>query len=198
MRCRRIFGVLFFLLIGAARANAATLTFDSATVNVQDTFGVQIRVLNVTDLFTFGFDLAYDPAVVQFLGADEGSFLPSAVVTPPSDPNFPNMTFFFGPDATTPGLLSLVSGTLAGPDQVSGATGSGVLATIRFLALATGNAGLAIQNALLLDSAFPQGNVIETGIDNRSTVSVAQSTVPEPAVLVIFAIGLLGVARRFR
>jgi hypothetical protein len=187
MRCRRgLIILLFALLWCAAPARAAVITFDSVAVGENGEFTLEIRVSDVDDLFTFGFDLVFNPAIIQPVAVAEGSFLSSGL-TPGGE------IFFFGGDTSTLGLLSSVSGSLF--NQALGASGSGILATITFQSLVAGNAGLEFANVFFFDSAFPQGNLIP--VDLLPGV-VTVGAVPEPSTLLLVGLGLAALTRSRR
>jgi hypothetical protein len=84
-----------------------------------------------------------------------------------------------------------------------------VVATLTFRALMNGDAGLGFQNLDFVESAIIP--LCEGDLETCSTfqplaingspgtVTVRQTApVPEPAVLALFALGLIGLARRFR
>lgn len=165
-----VFGVM---LVAAAPARAASITVGAPAFNAGDTFTVTVSVQDVTDLFTFGFELSFDDAVVSPIDASPAGFL---------DPS----AFFFPifPDEPVIGIAGTVQlfGSLVG--AVPGVSGSGDLAFVRFLALASGDPMFALANIALFDSL---GGTIEAEVP---------TTVPEPAALVLLAFGLAALRRR--
>jgi general secretion pathway protein D len=135
-------------------------------------WSVPVSIANVTDLFAYQFDFAFNPAVLQLVSVQEGPFLATA-----------GGTSFF------PGLIDNVNGTdqfiadsLAGFGP--GASGGGVLATLNFQAV-PGFSQLTVSNVTLLDSGF---NEIPSTIVNSSVFT------PEPAVPGWLAAGLCAAA----
>jgi MYXO-CTERM domain-containing protein len=158
--------ILLVLLFGARPAESASLSFASPTFSAGDSFTLSIEIQNVTDLFTFSFDVFFDPAVVSPTGATAGSFLGGCCFFAilPGDP-------FGVPDA-----VQFVSDTLVGP--VTGMSG------MTFEALAGGDASFALSSVVLLDST---GGLIAHEIP---------TAVPEPAALALLGLGLLARRRR--
>ena len=150
------------------------ITFDAPAFSAGDTFTVTVGIEDVVDLYTFSFDLAFDPGVVTPTDAVAGAFLGGSFFFAifPDDP--------FG----VPGTIQFISDTLTG--QVPGVSGSGDLALVTFLALTGGDPGFALSNALLFDSA---GGLIEADLP---------ATIPEPVTLPLLALGLLALHRRRR
>jgi hypothetical protein len=112
----------------------------------------------------------------------EGSFLPSV------DPNPPNGTFFFTVpnDIAAFGSTFRIEDSLLNPIQTGASTSpgvAGILAVITLGLVPGVNPDILLSGVTLLDS---QGNEIPL------------TTVPEPATIGLFGLGLLGVARRFR
>jgi hypothetical protein len=90
-----------------------------------DTLILEVRATDVTDLYGVAFDLTFPGAALQFVRALPGPML--------DDGNVQAVV-------SEPGRL-VVGGTLLG--QVPGATGTGVLMTLEFGAVATGGGNLA-------------------------------------------------------
>ena len=193
-RCLVFPALVVAMLMFAAPARAAVITFDSATVSQGGLFSFDVRVTDMTDLFTFGFDLLFDPTVVSFVGVTEGSFLQSGIVPGGAT------TFFEGLlDDTVPGALRVVTGSLFGPPEQLGASGDGILATLTFQAVLAGVSGLELANVVLLDSAAPQGNAIAADIVNGAiSVEGGTAAVSEPSTLVLLGLGLTALSRRMR
>ncbi len=191
MRRRLLVAVLVGVaLFTAAPARAASITFDSFSIAPGAEFKLEIRAVDIADLFTFGFDLAFNPARLEAMSIDEGDFLSTAVKDP-----LDGGTFFI-PGAILPGLVSLNLSSLFGVDL--GASGSGVLAVITFRAVAGGDGDLDLRNVFLADSAFPMGNPIDADIINGVVTVDSPTPVPEPSTLGLMGLGLAALARRMR
>lgn len=52
-----------------------SMNVSDVTPNIGDTITVDVDVTNTTDLFSYGFEIGYDPAVLSFVSASQGSFL---------------------------------------------------------------------------------------------------------------------------
>jgi hypothetical protein len=167
----------FFILTVAA--SAATVSVDPVSIFIQDDATVDIDVLvrDVTDLFAYQFDIAFNPLVLSALSVSEGAFLSSGGAT----------LFVGGVINSVAGTITFTANTLIGP--VAGVTGTGNLATIQFSALSSGTSPISISNVLLLDSV---GNDILTNLQQGSV-----TVVPEPSFAMLVAVVLgAGALRR--
>jgi general secretion pathway protein D len=169
--------LLFGLMLGFGPLYASALPIlsiepPSKTVQPGQHFSLNAFITDVTDLFAFEFDLAFDPTVLSTISVIEGPFLPGG-----------GSTFFVpGSIDNTVGTITLTSGTLIGP--IPGVSGSGILATINFQALALGTSPVTLSNVLLLDS-----NLADI---TASTADGTVSAVPEPSTLILLITGILG------
>lgn len=180
-RLKRFRATLTQCVVGLAlfcvpqQGHALSFTVDSATVNVGDTFTINLTVTDAVDLTAWQFDLGYNPLHVQANGVTEGPFLSSAGTT------------FFTPGVidNTTGLISLVSASFV---DLTPPGGSGILASIEFTALSAGLSPLTASNVFLnfTDSGFfvTDGSACVTG-----SPACGGSPVPEPSS---FALLLLG------
>jgi hypothetical protein len=141
-----------------------------ALVGVGDVFTISISIAGATDLTGWQFDLRFDPTIVRADSVTEGSFLSAFGMTLFSPGVIDNST----------GLISIVSGSFV--DLSPYPFGDGVLAEIEFTALALGVSQLDFSNVFLNWS--DQGFAIAGG-----QISVESTAVPEPATLVLLAIG---------
>jgi len=154
----------------------------SATVSSGQTFTVPVSITDVSDLFAFQFDLAFDPTILQLQSISEGSFLNSAGST----------IFAPGTIDNTAGTATTTADTLTGTGP--GASGGGTLADLTFQAIAPGTSTLTLSGAILLDSNL---NDIPFTTSN-GTVTVGAAAVPEPNGLSWIGALALGAALRLR
>jgi hypothetical protein len=96
----------------------------TSTVKLGQTFVININITDVTGLLGFDFLLSYDTAVLKLVDVQQGSFLKSV-----------GSTFMI--NLTTNGLVWLAV-AIYGPQPLSSANGSGVLATATFKAVTAG------------------------------------------------------------
>lgn len=191
MRRRLVFpALLAAVLMSAAPARAAVLSFDSVLTGSYP-FTLDILVSDVTDLGVFDFSLIYDPTVLRLLSVTEGAFLASAV-TPGG------FTFFIEGDTSVDGAVRHVAGSLIPPPDLPdplppfGASGSGVIASLSFLPLNWGDAGVRFEDVMFVDSL---GMLIDV-VPPEGTPG--QVTVPEPSTLMLIGLGVAAAARRRR
>ena len=154
-----------------------TISAPSVTVGVGDAFTIPISITGATDLTSWQFDLAFNPAILQANLVSEGPFMSS----------FGTTLFTPGVIDNGTGLISLVADSYV--DIPPNPSGSGVLANIDFLAFAPGVSPLTFSNVFLNLSG--QGFEIVNG---------QTTAVPEPATMILLASGLgfLGMRRLSR
>jgi general secretion pathway protein D len=173
--------LVLVILNSFAYADPVSIAPQSASVTVGEAFMVSVSIANVTDLFAFQFDLAFDPSVLAFSSVAEGSFFSSG-----------GFVFFPGFVDSDTGTVSFIANSLVGP--VLGVDGSGSLVTLSFTALNAGTSHLSLSAVTLLDSSL---NTIDAEIDDGLVTVVNAATVPEANTLVLSAIGLfLAIAAR--
>ena len=179
-----LFASLVVLAPAFVEANGVTtISAPSVTVGVGDTFTIPISIMGATDLTSWQFDLAFDPAIVTANSVTEGPFMSAFGAT----------LFIPGVIDNGTGLISLVADSYL--DLPPNPSGDGVLANIDFTALALGVSPLTFSNLFL--NLSDQGFGIENG---QITVTGTPQKVPEPATLALLASGLalLGMRRLAR
>jgi len=117
-----------------------------STANVTETFTVEIRVADVTQLIGWGFYLQWNASILDFVRCDEGPFLNrsgsfQSDFGPVRKPGIPGWPY----DDTM-----YVTNSLIAPTQDMAATGSGVIATVTFSVKAEGKSTLHLHDTLLL------------------------------------------------
>lgn len=137
----------------------------SLTVPPGTNFSVDVVVDEVSNLGAYEFTLVFDPNTIALRGASNGAFLGSTGRTVSCEDPIPGV-----------GSVRLVCRTL-GP-LPAGPSGSGVLATVRFLALAEGSSPLDLQDSILSDIAGSSIPVTEQ--DGTATVSSGPTPTPPP------------------
>jgi hypothetical protein len=110
----------------------------SAEANQGDTITLEVMVSDVTDLFGFQFDINYNNEVLEFQKAQQGTFLNN---------NGAENTFCVD-YKTSPGLVKNIVCTRFGS---LGLEGSGLLETLTFKAIATGESDITLANVKLAD-----------------------------------------------
>jgi Cohesin domain/PEP-CTERM motif len=152
----------------------------SNSVVAGSSFFLDVNITGVTDLFSFSFDLAYDPALLAVNEIVEGGFLQSAG------------TFFSAGDPPAGGSVTNIFDVVLG--AVSGVDGDGTLARINFTALAAGTSTVSLSNLFMLDSTI--SGISASTLDGSVTASVpTASPIPEPGTMVLVGTGLLAAWR---
>ncbi|HEX9945586.1 MAG TPA: cohesin domain-containing protein [Thermoanaerobaculia bacterium] len=128
---------IVFTAQGAAGANTLFLANGAATTATN--LFLEVRASQMTDLYGVAFDLAYPSAQLQFTRVTAGPLLSGGAVQAV---------------ASAPGTL-VVGGTHLG--SVPGATGSGVVMTLEFTAVAAGEGAFTFSRNSALDS---RGDII--------------------------------------
>jgi Cohesin domain len=179
------FALASLLLIALPAVSDAdpAVTAGSATVHVGDMFNIPISITGASELQSWQFSLAYNPAIVQANAVTEGPFLSESGAA---------LTLF------VPGVIDNVTGhiTLVADmfvDLPPGPSGSGVLGEIEFQALALGVSPLTLSGAFLndLDSGFGT-------VNGQVSVVPRDGAVPEPVTASLLSLGLGALAiRRF-
>lgn len=124
------------------------------------TVTVGVYAQDLADAYGLSFTLVWNPLLFQYMSAAEGSFLSTGGTA---------TTFLTSLENGQQGRLVVGISRLG---QVAGATGSGLVCTVTFQAVGTGETGLSYEQAFVLDSL---GNAL--GISNwygGTLFSVAQ------------------------
>jgi general secretion pathway protein D len=139
----------------------------SAAATFGTPFSVPVSISGVSDLYAFQFDIAFDPGILQLVSITEGAFLPGAGTT------------FFGPGTidNTAGTAIFTFDTLVGP--ISGASGSGDMASLTFQYIHLGTSPLTLSNVVLEDSSL---NDIPFSISNGAVTLMPEPSAPFWAV----------------
>ena len=136
-------------------------TFSPTPIHTGDTFTLDIRAENVSDLAGWQFDIAFDPAALEAIDVSEDNFLKADGGT----------TFFHG------GSIDNAAGKITGLSAIrlsaAGVNGTGTLLQVRFKAKSGGETELALQNfqfGSVTGDSIPAGpNQIRITVEERLT-----------------------------
>lgn len=101
---------------------SVTMNVSNPTPNVGDTISVSVDVMNVTDMFSYGFEIGYDPVVLVLNGVSSGDFL--------SESGSVATSFQSGLENGVAGTLLVAEARTIDPKV--GVSGSGSLFTVMF------------------------------------------------------------------
>jgi hypothetical protein len=158
-------------LYGGVPSSVNQISIAPSTLSVIPTqnFTLNINTQSITNLYSWELQFYYLNSIVNCTGAVEGGFLKIAGSTVWAAKNEPNYN-------ATHGMID-IGASLVG--AVSGASGSGVLASMSFEAMKYGNTSIDIANAIVLDSNL---NDINCTITN-GFVEVRQPIIHDVGVL---------------
>jgi len=119
-----------------AAAPASGISIASGAATTSSTLILEIRANSVTDLYGVAFDLHYPSTVLQLVQASSGTFLGNATLQ----------------SAPGSGAGVLIVG-LSKLGAASGTSGSGVLMTLEFRAIATGQGSFSFEQNSAINSS---------------------------------------------
>jgi hypothetical protein len=122
----------------------------SRTVNSGESVSFDVEINSVSNLYGFQFDLEYDPNILEFSTASEGTFL---------NKNRQDGTFCIQPKASSHASVNYVTIACTRTGQTGGVDGSGVLESLTFTAKSTMAVELKLSNIKLVDSSVKQINI---------------------------------------
>ena len=109
-------------------------TFSQTPIHTGDTFTLNIRAENISDLAGWQFDIVFDPTLLEAINVSEGNFLKTDGGT----------TFF--QSGSIDNAAGKITGLSAARLSAQGVSGSGTLLQVRFKAKSAGETQLALQN----------------------------------------------------
>ena len=122
---------------------------------VGETFAVQINVADVVDLYSFAFDLAYNPNVLKIQSITEGEFLKRGGG---------NTFFSSGEPNEAQGKQNNIVSTRFSPTN-TGESGNGTLADVTFQVIGSGESGINMSGVQLFNSIVEEIiPVVEDGL----------------------------------
>lgn len=147
---RKLFGVIVIVVLVIAITGCTTLSGPrpltvsvspaSKSVSNGETFTLDVRVSGASDFYGFQFNVEYDPSILEFQGASEGTFLSK---------NGQDQTFCVDYKDETSGLVKNIACIRLGEGSVDG---EGLLETLTFKATGTGTSEITLSNVKLTNS----------------------------------------------
>jgi hypothetical protein len=130
------------IVVTPASTPAVGISIASGAATNQSTLILEIRANSVTDLYGVAFDLRYPSTILQLVQANSGTLLGNATLQ--------------ASPGQSPGTVIVGLSKLG---AVSGTSGSGVLMTLEFRAIATGQGAFTFeQNSAINSSGQPISN----------------------------------------
>lgn len=161
---RKLFGVIVIVVLIVAITGCTTLSGPgpltitvspaSKSVSNGETFTLDVKISGASDFYGFQFNLEYDPSILEFQGASEGTFLSK---------NGADQTFCMDYDDETPGLVKNIVCIRLGKGSVDG---EGLLETLTFKAIGTGTSQITLSNVKLTNSKAERldSNTLDGGV----------------------------------
>jgi hypothetical protein len=172
--------VALFVFSGCAFAQTVvSIQPTSSTVSPGGITTLDVDVSNVSNLYSFQFDVTFGASTVAVISETEGGFLATG-----------GTTFFIpGTIDNVGGSVTSTADTLIG--SVPGVNGSGTLVVLDFTGLALGTTSIDLANVILLNSSF--NSIGFTTQD--ANLTVGSSVTPEPSSWLLMATGLIAVIK---
>lgn len=169
-----------------AGSSVATLSIDPSqkSVEVGQTFIVNVQISSVEDLFAYEFKLTYNASVVNLTGPPRASIPQAGTFLVPSD----GTSFFIAvwtlnetSSYLPPNQTAHVAYSLLTPE--TGRSGSGILVTFTIKALTAGSTTLDLNNDMLVDAT---GNLIpHDSVNGLVTVSRPPTVTISPVSMIM-------------
>ena len=125
------------------------LLLSALIYHIGESVVLEVYIANATNVGTVSFSLRHDPAVVQYVGAIEGTLMNS---------DGRQTVFLANPTAGNE-----IEVALSRQGGGRGAAGTGLLATMEFLAVGVGDAGFAFTDASVED---PKGRFLPASFNS--------------------------------
>lgn len=157
-----------------ATSDDTSVSFASLAVNPTegDSFVIEVSIENVTNLLSYGFDILYDPSVIEYVSAQESAFL--------SEDGAVTTAFYEGLESDLAGKIVVGESRLTSP--ASGISGSGILFELNFNALQTGSTQLTFDSTSFLSDI---DGVDISAVYNPENITVEAHSVEPVSNLVI-------------
>jgi hypothetical protein len=141
---KKILLLYVFIFLSPKIAAQARIEFfpDTVIQNSKDTITVSVKITGAVDLYASSICIRYDKNIVRAVGFLEGTFMENNSRHNP-------VHYEVYPDYSTAADTIIVDQSILG---ISGASGSGILFSIKFLPLAAGKTNIIVNSIKLRDS----------------------------------------------